>query len=413
MSTSVLDVYKIRKKFPILQKKINGSPFIYLDTAATSQKPEEVVRVMNDFYLKRYATVHRGVYDLSMEATDLYEGARGKIASFIKAKSEGEIVFTKGATEAINLVALSFGSLLQEGDEVVLTEGEHHSNLLPWQFLAKRKKVHLRVIPITLKGEIDLLQYEKALGPRTKLVSVAHVFNSIGTVNPISSMIRSAHKWGAKVLIDGAQSISHMPIDVQDLEADFFVFSAHKAYGPNGMGVLYGKSALLEEMPPVFGGGDMVEKVSVEEATFQKPPFRFEAGTPAIAEVLGFAEVVDFLQKIGLSEIEAYETTLTEYALERLKEIEEVTILSKANQLSSIVGFVVEGVHPLDLGTFLDLQGIAIRTGNHCAQPMLHRLGVSSSARVSFGIYNTVEEIDIFIQALKDIIPHLKRTGSF
>ncbi len=411
MSTSVLDVYKIRKKFPIFQKKINGSPFTYLDTAATAQKPEEVIRAMSDFYLKRYATVHRGVYDLSMEATDLYEAAREKVARFIRAKSEREIIFTKGTTEAINLVALSFGSLLQEGDEVIITEGEHHSNMVPWQLLAERKKISLQIIPITLKGEIDLLQYEKALSSRTKLVSVAHVFNSIGTVNPISQIIQSAHRWGAKVLIDGAQSISHMSIDVQELDADFFAFSAHKAYGPTGVGVLYGKYELLESMPPVQGGGDMIEQVSLKGSSFQKPPLRFEAGTPPIAEVLGLKEAILFLEKIGISEIESYESTLTEYALQKLQEVEEVRILSKASHISSIISFTVEGIHPLDLGTFLDLQGIAIRTGHHCAQPILNRFGLSSSARISFGVYNTMEEIDLFIHSLKEVIFHLKRSS--
>jgi len=408
MSVSVLDIYKIRKEFPVLTRKVNQCSLVYLDTAASCQKPKMVLDAMQKFYQNEYATVHRGVYELSIEATDNYQAARDKVRQFLHAKSAQEIVFTKGTTDALNLVALSYGQLLEEGDEVIITEGEHHANIVPWQLLAQRSNLKLRVIPLTSTGEINLLEYEKALNAKTKLVSIAHIFNSIGTINPIESMIRSAHAWGAKVCIDGAQAISHLPIDVQELDADFYAFSAHKAYGPTGVGVLYGKYELLEKMPPIQGGGDMIQEVNFLHSTYQKPPLRFEAGTPPIAEVIGLGAALEFIEKMGLSAIEAYEQRLTDYAFNKLLAIEGVKILGTPRKRSSIISFLVEGIHPLDLGTFLDLKGVAIRTGHHCAQLAMRKFQTEASCRISFGIYNTLEEVDLFIQVLKDTISHLR-----
>lgn len=409
MTLSILDIFKIRKEFPIFQnKKINGNPLIYLDTAATSQKPKKVIDAMSRFYLENYATVHRGIYELSMEATESSEMVRELVKNFIRAKSEREIVFTRGTTDGINLLAAAYRELLQEGDEIIVTEGEHHSNLVPWQLLSQKKKVKLCIVPLTPRGEIDLLQLEKMLNARTKLVSVAHIFNSIGTINPIARITRLAHTWGAKVIVDGAQAVGHTPIDVQDLDADFYVFSAHKAYGPTGVGVLYGKYELLESLPPVQGGGDMIQTVTLNTSTFQPPPLRFEAGTPPFVEVIGLGEALSFIQKVGLLQMEDHENLLLEYSLKKLEEIEGLKILGSPECRSSILSFTVEGTHPLDLGTFLDLKGIAIRTGHHCAQPTMRKFGLTASARISFGIYNTLEEIDTFMEALQDTIYHLK-----
>ncbi len=409
MTLLQLNLQKIVEQFPIFSRPVNGEMLIYLDSAATTQKPRSVIECMQEFYLHDYATVHRGIYDLSMEATEKYDEAREAIKEFIHANGEEEIIFTKGTTDSINLVAQSFGEMLAEGDEIIITEAEHHSNIVPWHLLAKRKKITLRVVPIDDNGEIILEEYEKLLSSNTKLVSIAHIFNALGTINPLEEIISMAHSYGAKVLVDGAQAAAHHPIDVTQLDCDFYAFSAHKAYGPTGIGVLYGKYELLQQMPPVQGGGDMIDKVTLSDSTFLQPPLRFEAGTPAIAEAIAFKKAIDFLEEIGMENIQAHENHLLSHALQKLAHIPGLHIHSKAQQLSGIINFSIDGVHPLDLGTFLDLKGIAIRTGHHCAQPTLRRLGLESSARISFGIYNTVGEIDLFIESLLEVIAQLKK----
>lgn len=409
MTLLQLDLQKIVQQFPIFSKPVNGQLLIYLDSAATTQKPQSVIDCMRDFYLNEYATVHRGIYDLSMEATERYDEAREKIKEFIHAKEEEEIIFTRGTTDSINLVAQSFGEMLQEGDEIIITEAEHHSNIVPWHLLQKRKNIILKVIPIDDKGDIILEEYEKLLSPKTKLVSIAHIFNALGTINPLTTLIDMAHSFGAKVLIDGAQAISHLPIDVQALDCDFYAFSSHKAYGPTGIGILYGKYELLQKMSPIQGGGDMIDRVTLHDSTFLQPPLRFEAGTPAIAEAIAFKKAIDFMQEIGMENIHAHESQLLSHALEKLSSIDGLTIYSQAKKQSSIINFSIEGIHPLDMGTFLDLKGIAIRTGHHCAQPTLRRLGLETSARISFGVYNTLGEIDLFVEALQDVIKQLRK----
>lgn len=397
------DVLKIRKEFPFLEGL--ASPVIYLDSAATSQKPREVVEVMSRFLLKEYATVHRAVYPQAAESTSRYDGVRELVQKFIGAADSSEIIFTRGTTEGINLVASSFGkAFINEGDEILLSETEHHSNIVPWQMLCSERKATLRVIPVDDNGEIRLEAFERMLSPRVKLVSVAHIANSTGVIHPIAEIIRLTHSHGAKVLIDAAQSISHLSIDVQKLDADFLVFSGHKAYGPTGVGVLYAKKDLLEKMPPYQGGGDMIKSVSFEKTTYQDAPLKFEAGTPSIVEVIGLGSSLEFINRIGLGQIEAWEKKLVEYALLKLVSIPEVKLLSEAKNKSSIISFNCKHCHPLDVGTLLGLRGVSVRTGHLCAQPALKRLGVSSTIRISFAVYNTFEEIDQMILALKETI---------
>jgi cysteine desulfurase / selenocysteine lyase len=398
----------IRSEFPQLQKTIRGKPLIYLDSAATSLKPKCVIERLCRFYEEEYATVHRAIYSLSQEATQEYSSARETVREFLGAKNTEEIVFTKGTTESINLVASSFGSLLQKGDEIILTEMEHHSNLVPWQLLAEKKGIVLKFIPINEKAELQLDHFEKLLSDRTKLVSLAHIANSTGTLNPIETIISLAHAKGAKVFIDGAQSASHMPVNVQALDADFYAFSGHKAFGPTGIGVLYGKKELLDLMPPYQSGGDMIEKVTLEKTTFQKAPLKFEAGTPPIAEVIALKEALLFIESIGREEIVAFEKKLLAHATQKLQEIPGLRIIGTAERKGAIISFSIEGVHPLDLGTLLDLQGIALRTGHLCAQPTLQKFGVSQLTRASFAPYNTLEEIDVFVSTLKEVVSTLR-----
>jgi len=390
---------KIRSDFPLLLNQTK--PLIYLDSAATSQKPRAVIDAISHFYGREYGTVHRGVYHLAARATEKYNNVRSRVATFLNAGRPEEIVFTRGTTESINLVAASYGSTLNEGDEIILSVMEHHSNIVPWQLLAEKKGVVLKWIPINDRAELDMEAYRKLLTSKTKLVSVAHIANSTGTLNPIKEIITLAHAHGAKVLIDAAQSAAHLPIDVQALDADFLAFSGHKAFGPTGIGILYGKYALLEEMPPVYGGGDMIETVTLEKTTFAPPPLKFEAGTPLIAQVIGLGAALDYIEELGLPNITGWEERLLDYATVKLIQIPGLKIIGTAQEKGAIISFVIEGVHHYDLGTYLDLQGIAMRTGHHCAQPLLNHFGLTGTSRISFSPFNTVEEIDTFVAALK------------
>lgn len=394
-----------RDDFPIFSSSKN---LIYFDWAATAQKPHRVIEAMAHFYREEYATVHRAIYALSAQATQRYTDTRSHIASFLGAASPSEIVFTRGTTDSINLVANSFGrSILRAGDEVIISEMEHHSNIVPWQMLQKALHIEIKVIPIDERGVLQLDRYEELLSPRTKLVAIAHIANSTGTLNPIAQIIASAHRVNAKVLIDGAQSVGHIPIDLQKLDADFFAFSGHKLYGPTGIGVLYGKRELLEQMPPVQGGGDMIEKVTLQEVVFQKPPLRFEAGTPMIAEVIGLDAAISYVESTGIASIASQEKQLLQYATQHLLAIPGVRIIGTAPEKGAIISFIIEGIHPLDLGTFLDLKGFAFRTGHLCAQPLLARFGLSALCRLSFSPVNTLQEIDSFLLSLEKGIAQL------
>lgn len=396
---------KIRNDFPMLSKSMHGKPLIYFDTSATAQKPNAVIDKMTDFYKNHYSTVHRSVYELSALATKEYQEVRHKVQQLLNAKEVHEIIFTRGTTDAINLVAYAFGkAFIKPGDEIILSELEHHANIVPWQIMAEERGAIIKVIPIDANGELKLDVYEQLLTDKTKLVAISHVSNSIGTINPVKLIIEKAHKKNAKVLVDGAQAVPHMKVDVQDLDADFYVFSGHKIYGPTGIGVLYGKEALLNQMPPYQGGGDMIDKVTFEKTTYNVLPTKFEAGTPLIAEVIGLGAAIDYINQIGLDKIHTHEQSLLEYATSKMKEIPNLKIIGNASQKAGIISFIVDKIHPLDIGTLLDLKGVAIRTGHHCAQPTMNCFGVSSTARISFGIYNTKEEIDKFIVYLKDVI---------
>jgi len=382
---------------------MRGNPLIYFDTAATSQKPQVVIDALCDFYAHHYATVHRAIYESSLHATQLYDKTRKKAAEYLNATDE-EIIFVKGTTEGINLVAFSYGELLKPGDEILITVMEHHSNIVPWQLLCDRKNLTLKVLPINGNAELELDKLDQLLTEKTKLVSVAHMANSTGTINPIEKIIEKAHAAGAVVLIDGAQSAAHMAVDVKKLDCDFYTFSSHKMYGPNGLGILYGKKELLEQMPPYQGGGDMIEKVSFAKTTFLPPPLKFEAGTTQIAEIIAFEKALDYILNLGRENIFDYETTLLDHATDQMKKLDKITIIGTAKHKGPVISFVAKGMHALDLGTMLDLEGIAIRTGHHCAQPTLDFFNVPALARVSFGIYNTKEEVDQFIEVLKTLI---------
>ncbi|MBI5346008.1 MAG: SufS family cysteine desulfurase [Chlamydiae bacterium] len=400
-----LDVKKIRKDFPFFAT----TDFVYFDSAATTHKPKSVIDALSNFYQKDYATVHRAIYDLSLNATEQYDATRVAVKKFLNAKDESEIIFTRGATDGLNMVALSFGrKFINQNDEIIVTEMEHHSNLVPWQMLALEKKAVLKVIPIDDNADLKLDEFQKLLTNKTKIVCVGHVANSTGTVNPIKEIIKMAHQKGAKVLVDGAQAIAHLPVDVQDLDVDFYAFSSHKMYGPNGVGILYGKYELLDQMPPVQGGGDMIEKVTLQTTTYQKPPLRFEAGTPTIAEVIAFKTAIDYIEALGRENILAYEKELLTYATKKIKEIEGIKIIGQAKEKGAILSFVVDNIHALDVGTLLNTKKIAVRTGHHCAQPTMQRFNISSTTRASFAIYNTLEEVDYFIQSLKEVINRLK-----
>lgn len=396
------DIKKIREDFPILDREVYGKPLIYLDNGATTQKPRQVVEAITDEYYSVNANVHRGVHFLSQQATELHEASRETVRRFINARSSNEIVFTRGTTESINLLASSFAdSQMKEGDEVIVSVMEHHSNIVPWQLQAARKGIVLKVIPMNDRGELLLDEYEKLFSERTKLVSFAHVSNVLGTVNPAKEMIATAHAHGVPVLIDGAQSVPHMKVDVQDLDADFFAFSGHKIYGPTGVGVLYGKEEWLDKLPPYQGGGEMIQSVSFEKTTFNELPFKFEAGTPDYIGTTALAKALDYVSAIGMENIAAHEHELTLYAMQRLKEINGMRIFGEAEHKSSVISFLVGNIHHLDMGTLLDRLGIAVRTGHHCAQPLMIRMGIEGTVRASFGLYNTKEEIDMLAAGIE------------
>ena len=396
------DIQKIREDFPILDREVYGKPLIYLDNGATTQKPRQVVEAITDEYYSVNANVHRGVHFLSQQATELHEASRETVRRFINARSSNEIVFTRGTTESINLLASSFAdSQMKEGDEVIVSVMEHHSNIVPWQLQAARKGIVLKVIPMNDRGELLLDEYEKLFSERTKLVSFAHVSNVLGTVNPAKEMIATAHAHGVPVLIDGAQSVPHMKVDVQDLDADFFAFSGHKIYGPTGVGVLYGKEEWLDKLPPYQGGGEMIQSVSFEKTTFNELPFKFEAGTPDYIGTTALAKALDYVSAIGMENIAAHEHELTLYAMQRLKEINGMRIFGEAEHKSSVISFLVGNIHHLDMGTLLDRLGIAVRTGHHCAQPLMIRMGIEGTVRASFGLYNTKEEIDMLAAGIE------------
>lgn len=397
----MLNIEEIRKDFPILSRTVYNRPLVYLDNAATTQKPRAVVEAMTEEYYSVNANVHRGVHYLSQQATELHEQARANVQGFINARSEAEIIFTRGTTESLNLVAFSFGeAFLKEGDEVLVSVMEHHSNIVPWQMLRERKGIVLKVIPMTDEGEIDLEAYKNLFSPRTRLVCIAHVSNVLGTVNPVKEMTAIAHAHGTKVLVDGAQSVPHRHVDVQDIGCDFLTFSGHKIYGPTGIGVLYGREELLEKMPPYQGGGEMIARVSFEKTTYERLPFKFEAGTPDFVGSHALAVALDYVRGIGQDIIAAHEADLTRYAMEQMSRIPGMKIYGTAREKDAVISFNVGDIHPLDLGTLLDRLGIAIRTGHHCAQPLMARCGVESMARASFALYNTRAEVDALVAGI-------------
>ncbi|ADY37310.1 cysteine desulfurase, SufS subfamily [Phocaeicola salanitronis DSM 18170] len=399
------DISKIREDFPILSRTVYGKPLVYLDNGATTQKPRCVVESITDEYYSVNANVHRGVHFLSQQATNLHEASRETVRKFINARSTSEIVFTRGTTESINLVASTFAdSQMQAGDEVIVSVMEHHSNIVSWQLQAARKGIVLKVIPMNDRGELLLDEYEKLFSPRTRIVSVTHVSNVLGTVNPVDKLIEIAHAHNVPVLIDGAQSIPHLPVDVQKLDADFYVFSGHKVYGPTGIGVLYGKETWLDKLPPYQGGGEMIKNVSFEKTTFNELPFKFEAGTPDYIGSTALAKALDYVSAIGMENIEAYEHELTSYAMERLKAIPGMRIFGEAEQKGAVISFLVGNIHHFDMGTLLDRLGIAVRTGHHCAEPLMHRLGIEGTVRASFALYNTKEEIDTLVAGIERVV---------
>lgn len=395
-----MNIEEIRKQFPILERKVYGKDLIYLDNTATSQTPLRVVDAIREYYTTTKANVHRGVFSLSQEATDLQEATRRRVAEFINAESHEEIIFTRGTTEALNLVASSYGDLLDDGDEIILTEMEHHANIVPWQLLQRRKRLTIRVVPINAVGELDLDAYRSLFNERTRLVSFCHVSNVLGTVNPVKEMIDYAHSKGATVCVDGAQALPHMGVDVRALDADFYVFSSHKMYGPTGVGVLYGKRHLLEAMPPYQGGGEMIKNVSFEHTTFADLPFKFEAGTPDFIDIAAFAKALDFIEEVGYDTIAAHEHKLLQYTTERMLQIPGMRIFGTSPNKSAVISFLIDGAHHYDIGMLLDRLGVAVRTGHHCAEPLMTALGIQGTVRASFAVYNTLDECDRFIAAL-------------
>ena len=399
------DVAKIREDFPILKQLVHGKPLVYLDNAATSQKPRQVINALVRYYTTENSNVHRGVHSLSQQATEDYEGARSKIRQFINAASDQEVIFVRGTTEGINLVAQSYGRQnIGEGDEIVISAMEHHSNIVPWQILCQERGARLRVVPITDSGELMLDEYQRLLSPRTKLVSIVHISNALGTINPVEQIVAMAHDRGVPVLLDGAQAAPHMGIDVRRLGCDFYAFSGHKLYGPTGIGVLYGKAELLEAMPPYQGGGDMIKSVTFEKTLYNDLPYKFEAGTPNIAGSIGLGAAIDYVNSVGMDRIAAYEHELLEYGTGCLSSLDGIRIMGTAREKSGILSFVMDGVHPHDIGTILDAEGIAIRTGHHCAQPVMERFGVAATARASLAFYNTKEEIDALVKGIDRVI---------
>lgn len=400
---SELNVTELRKDFPILSRTIYGKPLVYLDNTATTQTPKCVVEAIENMYYHKKANVHRGVHTLSQEATDCQEATRERVRKFINAKSTQEIIFTRGTTEAINLVASSYGDFLENGDEIILTTMEHHANIVPWQLLGRNKRVILRVVRLDEYGNLDQTSYKSLFNERTKLVAMCHVSNVLGTVNPVKEMIAHAHEMGVPVLVDGAQAVAHIKVDVQDLDADFYVFSSHKMYGPTGVGVLYGKKHLLEMMPPYQGGGEMIGHVSFEKTTFAELPFKFEAGTPDFVDIAAFHTAIDYMETIGVENIAKHEHELLQYATKQMLEIPGMRIFGTSDNKSAVISFLIGNEHHYDIGMLLDKLGIAVRTGHHCAQPLMASLGIEGTVRASFALYNTKEEVDVFIAALRRV----------
>jgi cysteine desulfurase/selenocysteine lyase len=409
IASPVLDIEKIRADFPLLEREMNGKPIVFLDSAASSQKPRQVIEAMDHYYQQQHANVHRGVYQLSQEATDAFERARVLVRTFINAASDKEVIFTRGTTEGINLVASSFGrQFLKAGDEVIVSHLEHHSNIVPWQLICEQQGAKLKVIPVTESGELDMDAYRALLSDRTRIVAVNHVSNALGTINPVEEIISEAHARDIPVLLDGAQAVPHMKVDVQELDVDFYVFSGHKMLGPTGIGVLYGKKKWLDAMPPYHGGGEMIHTVSFEKTTYAELPHKFEAGTPDIAGAVGLGAAVEYMLEIGPDVIGQHEHQLLEYATGQLREIEGLKIYGTADNKAGVISFLVEGVHPYDLGTLLDKQGIAVRTGHHCAQPLMDLYGIPGTVRASFGVYNNREDVDKLVAGVKRAVNMLK-----
>ncbi len=408
--TALFDVESIRKDFPILRREINGHPLVYLDNASTSQKPKPVIDSHIDFYINHNANIHRGVYQLSSESSQQYEDAREKVRVFINANDSREIVFTRGTTESINLVASSFGrKFIKGGDEIIISTMEHHANIVPWQLLCEEKNALLRIIPINDDGELLVDEYENLLNERTKFVSVVHISNTLGTINPVKKIIELAHERNIPVMLDGAQAAPHMKIDVHELDCDFYSFSGHKMFGPTGIGILYGKAEFLEKMPPYQSGGDMIKSVSFEKTTFNEIPFKFEAGTPNIAGAIGLGITIDYLNQLDFDSIHEHEMNLLNTATEKLKEIDGVKLIGTAKEKTAVISFIVEGLNAMDIGIMLDTMGVAVRTGQHCTEPLMNRFCIPGTVRASFAMYNTLEEVEIFIDALKKSISILKR----
>jgi cysteine desulfurase/selenocysteine lyase len=408
-SSSAFDVPRTRKDFPVLNQKIYGKPLVYLDNAATTQKPQAVIDALNRYYSAENANIHRGIHYLSQQATDAYDDARVKVQRFLNAREAREILFVRGATEGINLVAQSYGrTFLKEGDEIIISAMEHHSNIVPWQILCQAVGAKLRVIPINDRGELLIDEYKKLLNPRTQFVSVTHISNALGTINPVKQIIQMAHALGVPVLVDGPQAVPHLAVDVRDLDCDFFVFSGHKLFGPTGIGVVYGKANLLEKMPPYQGGGDMISSVTFEKTVYNKLPFKFEAGTPHIAGVIGLGAAIDYVTGIGLDKIAAYEKELLAYATQALLAIPGLRLIGTAQEKAGVLSFVLGDIHAHDIGTILDQEGIAIRAGHHCAMPVMGRFGVPATARASLAFYNTREDIDALVRALQKVFEVFK-----
>ncbi|MFT4544719.1 MAG: cysteine desulfurase/selenocysteine lyase [Polaribacter sp.] len=404
MSELLTDIDAIRAQFPILKREINGKPLVYLDNGATSQKPQSVIDTISRYYELENSNIHRGVHTLSQEATSAYEDVRKKVQKFINAEHSHEVIFTSGTTGGINLVASSFGaSLVRRGDEILITAMEHHSNIVPWQMLCERRGAKLKVLPISKKGEIDIEEYKKLIGPKTELISLVHVSNSLGTINPVKEMIEIAHAQNIPVMIDGAQAIHHTPVDVQDLDADFYVFSAHKMYGPTGVGVLYGKEELLNDMEPYQGGGDMIKSVTFEKTTYNDLPHKFEAGTPNISGGIALGAAIDFINSIGFDFIEKHEAELSRFATSQLRDIKGLRFIGTAKERAGLVSFVLDGIHPYDTGVILDKLGIAVRTGHHCTQPVMNFFEVPGTVRASFAVYNTKDEIVKLVEGIERV----------
>ena len=407
--TTQLDIAQIRQRFPILHQKVNGKPLIYFDNAATSQKPDSVIKALVDYYQGYNANIHRGIHTLAEKATKAYEDTRKSLKEFINAASEEEIIFTRGVTESINLVASSYGrAFLNEGDEILLSGLEHHSNIVPWQLIAEEKGAKIRVIPVSPEGELDLDSYRKLLSSKTKIVALNHASNSLGTINPVKDIIDLAHGVGAVVLIDGAQAGAHLPIDVQYLDCDFYCLSSHKMYGPTGTGILYGKKSILEKMPPYHGGGEMIKEVTFEKTTYNDLPYKFEAGTPNIGDVIAYKAAVDFINELGKDNMERHEQELLAYAREKVEKLDRLRLIGTAREKVSVLSFVIDGIHHFDIGQMLDARGIAVRTGHHCTQPLMTQYCIEGTVRASFAVYNTKEEIDNLVDGLQRIIGFLK-----